>query len=294
MSAFIGSVVGNLITGLEWIFYSMPTWAWFALAAVAVVLGIWALGVDEFSELVSESRSFHSLASSFGMGYLFMLVTQAIHDGNWGYAFVTLAKNDMTFSAFDPSTWHFTFCVFMLLLLVSTLSAFFLAGGVSFHQIMLTLTLDVVWAVVVRILQSDGLALLLALPRFVMSAIIFFGTPVCMLISIVYLFSNPKKELQEERIAKFKEKHNRREMAIRMPTTLTLPNGIVVHKTPSTSSDNGAIVYRYEDRFRAFTVSASNIVTLPDGTQEILIKGDFLEETPDLHIPLPVKVNVKH
>lgn len=107
----------------------MPTAVWFVLAAVAVGLGVWAMGNDEFSEIVSDSRTTHSLASSFGMGYLFMLVTQAIHPGKYGYAYVTLAKKGMTFSAFDPGTWHFTFIVFLILLLISTLAALILSGG---------------------------------------------------------------------------------------------------------------------------------------------------------------------
>ena len=291
MSAFFGSIVGNVISFLEWAFYSMPTAVWFVLAAVAVGLGVWAMGNDEFSEIVSDSRTTHSLASSFGMGYLFMLVTQAIHPGKYGYAYVTLAKKGMTFSAFDPGTWHFTFIVFLILLLISTLAALILSGGVSIQQIVLNVVLDLLWAVVVRFLLSDSLALIQAVLRFGMSIIVFFATPVCLFLSIFYLFCNPKKELQEERSELRRQKHNLREMYLHMPKSLTLPSGRVVHRVAGTSSE--PVTYNYEGGFHAFTVTADHIRTLPNGRQEIVIKCSEYDDEPE-HIPLPNKVYVRH
>ena len=291
MAAFVGSVVGNLINGLEWLFFSTPAWAWYAAAAAVAVLGIWALGSGDFLDEISETCTAHSLASSFGMGYLFMLVTEAIHKDQWGYAFVRLAKKGVTFSAFDPSTWHLTFCIFLILLLVVTLSALFLAGGVSFRQIVLTIMLDLLWAVVVRFLLADSLALVQAVLRFGMSVVIFFGTPVSMLLSIAFIFANPQKAIRDEQSRRYIERQNNREIRRNMPTTLTLPDGSVVHKSPDFGDDR-PLSYYYGNHRSAFNVTDKDIVTLPNGQQELVIRRETDDEPVEMRIPLTKPIHL--
>jgi len=288
MKEVIGSLVENLLKGLDWLFYSMPVIVWVIVAAAAARLIFWAITADSSYEL-SSGRSFHSLASSMPLAFLFMLHKEAIHTGGNVYAFVTLAKKGMEFAPGDPGTWHFTFSAFLILLVVCTLFGLILSLAPSPRQLMLFVGIELAWAVAFRLLMFvENIFLIGGFVNFFADILMFFATPVGMLYSVLYMFSAPKDDLSLEQKREDYDRYNSKVLMNELPEMIVLPSGGKVYKYVDYSRES--VRYYYENRHRAFSVAPSDLRIDEDGNSFLRLKLNEFDDDPT-DIPLKRQIS---
>ena len=288
MNAFFGSAVEGMMNFLEWALYSSPFFLWLLAGGAVAGLVVWALSADSAYD-VSNGRTFHSFGSSLPLAFLFMLYKETIRPGNNVYAFVTLAKKGTEFAAGDPSTWSFSFCLFLILLVVCTLFGFILAIHPSRRQLILYLAMLLGWPVFFRVFMLlEDVFLVGGLLNFAVDVLMFFACPVGALVSVLYMFSAPKDDLRTEQRLEDIREHNFHVLRRELPETLTLPSGVVVRKRVDDARQ--FVSYHRDNSPFTIYVKPSDLCRLKDGNSALkLYLHDFDEE--ETLIPLNKSVS---